>query len=1334
MSGHLGKPPQEWEMLRQAPTTVERVSTVAKEAREYRTYTKLPLDPIAQGEHNKYIHTVGADVLKLQHVAKKDVDAAKRRKLAAGKIMRKAVKVSDMDDGGVSITLDLEWDTSTWGNDEIEAGCEALLTVFHKQLTTERRAQAVRMLLKLMERHKVAVTYFRLNIQSIMYKSVAKRLKGGTTTALLELLYVVQACLSRFSYEISSHSFISLFFEMLLIESRMAAQLIQHVFRVHRERQEDKIRSFGSLSEGFGTRAEIMRARTRAHNIRSAELRGNWKLMHCFQTREMRRSIYGLRGPVHVRDHYLLTGLEIIEYLVSSKGGSKQQSNREDVVSSRAIHLLSTFVAQLKSNFCCVALQILVHVSMAPECLLPMIECQIVKTVLRFMQQFRKRNEKRLLVIECVRLLSRLALHSGGLEQVRRGHYAGHMQFEEECESYSFNYLHLFQDVGAEVTSDVVLKTLGSPAVINELADIVINSDDIALLTVTIDCLLKLCTSICFMSVLSRLLESSGKMLQRVIDFLEYEHGEELVLADTALALVLQLCTYEAARGGMVSTNIVTMLQPLVESAGLYHRLSYQKAIFVLVALCRDGEWKSYAPHLILKEVSDHKQIIFMIYSDMMRTIKQPQGSFDISDMVVMDSNADHILRLSQAAENHGVRYICDFFACPDDEHHYSKLPWELACAGCVAMAALTTHLPCAIKVLSMPTVRYLGQCLHLGFIEISKKILNEKKTNLVLNGVAAAVDGLAKLCEGGKVQTTKARHVVRGIADSHAITAANYFLMSLVNNSFVNMSDKYKQLQEDVALDAVRFLERYACCMLAVGGDMTPLQDLSSAVGMSTTQVTQTLIIVYGRTPKMHRVLDTMCQLLCKLTIPPAGATAAISRWKLIEVLRHHMPPPVYSPGQLNEESSMYKLGLRSLPASYIETLVSLCKTDQVKGQLLVDGFLRRVLDKLLLLSSELETEVEMEALQRSIRENNRKIIPNPARYEVGCCLHLIAMCANFSHPKYGCANDLILHPSYRVIEVCCSIIRIQACPRDDRTYCNSLKVLRQLSKDSSRVHDLFRDLHVMPLIHKEMLRAGELSMESTADCVDLVFHVAMGLRGKHLRSELPKMHDALTKASRVFLRLSQAAADAMFAITKYHGSESNQTEEGPVEMSELQQLLHMTAEDDDYEAAALYGTYEACGTTTCGSLRHRDTPSSHGAYAKAETDEKAALELDFTKMARLNDNALELSQESARDPELRAEVQRRKVYYGFAPEDSLPAPSPKKRSTRTSSSVSPSRTPGSSRQGRRGSKKKEEPSMSKTASYSIWKSSTPPLPSIRAIDVNDFPELLATRPPPRK
>ena len=55
-------------------------------------------------------------------------------------------------------------------------------------------------------------------------------------------------------------------------------------------------------------------------------------------------------------------------------------------------------------------------------------------------------------------------------------------------------------------------------------------------------------------------------------------------------------------------------------------------------------------------------------------------------------------------------------------------------------MAALVTHLPCAIKVLSMPTVRYLGLCLHLGFIEISKKVLNEKKTSLVLNGVAAAV------------------------------------------------------------------------------------------------------------------------------------------------------------------------------------------------------------------------------------------------------------------------------------------------------------------------------------------------------------------------------------------------------------------------------------------------------------------------------------------------------------------------------------------------------------------------------------------------------------------
>lgn len=55
--------------------------------------------------------------------------------------------------------LDLDWDTSTWSLNEIESACSTLLTECETAASAKRRGLSMKMLLRLMDRHKSAVRY-----------------------------------------------------------------------------------------------------------------------------------------------------------------------------------------------------------------------------------------------------------------------------------------------------------------------------------------------------------------------------------------------------------------------------------------------------------------------------------------------------------------------------------------------------------------------------------------------------------------------------------------------------------------------------------------------------------------------------------------------------------------------------------------------------------------------------------------------------------------------------------------------------------------------------------------------------------------------------------------------------------------------------------------------------------------------------------------------------------------------------------------------------------------------------------------------------------------------
>ena len=87
-----------------------------------------------------------------------------------------------MDQGGLSVQIDQEWDTSFWSSEMIDAGCEALTLLFCSvdKVPDEKKGRAVVLLGKLLFRHEAAQTYVKRNMETFVGQCVNRSLRRGT--------------------------------------------------------------------------------------------------------------------------------------------------------------------------------------------------------------------------------------------------------------------------------------------------------------------------------------------------------------------------------------------------------------------------------------------------------------------------------------------------------------------------------------------------------------------------------------------------------------------------------------------------------------------------------------------------------------------------------------------------------------------------------------------------------------------------------------------------------------------------------------------------------------------------------------------------------------------------------------------------------------------------------------------------------------------------------------------------------------------------------------------------------------------------------------------------
>lgn len=398
-----------WEKS-QGSNIIERTRLMVQNAREMRISGNLPpAEPEVLEKFANYVHKTGIEMLKLQSIENRSEEEIYKNqvrtpsrlrstnehsKLQAAEAFRrlgKLIKVDDLEIDGFAVIIDTEWNTKYWTDEMVEAACYALVMIFSDpSLSTSdlKKERASIMLETLMNRHVIAHKYVQERIEIMIAKVSNRIIRRGRVAGLLDQLYIIHRCRQRFQDELSQHNFCGQIMEMVLLEYRHAAILIQHSIRMKFEgkTQEKVSASFRPDREGFGDLDEMRKLRENVKRQRSRDLSSQWHMMRANLSNSQRKLVGGERGVSHVQEKYLKLILETISHLVGDHIGKKATANRELILKSKAHILLSSFIARPTGPFADSSIDILMNISKLPDSLEPLLHAGIVKGCLYYMR------------------------------------------------------------------------------------------------------------------------------------------------------------------------------------------------------------------------------------------------------------------------------------------------------------------------------------------------------------------------------------------------------------------------------------------------------------------------------------------------------------------------------------------------------------------------------------------------------------------------------------------------------------------------------------------------------------------------------------------------------------------------------------------------------------------------------------------------------------------------------------------------------------------------------------------------------------------------------------
>jgi hypothetical protein len=770
--------------------TVERVQRLGRDSHEYRESVHLPpIDKESKHHHEVYMQNLGSDMLKTMftddQIYEKERTIALKKQSKIGQLLKKRIKVTDFEDGGLNISMEQDWDTSSWNDTLVEAAAEALVYVFYDlsgQSTLERKERAIQMLKKLMDRHPAAETYVRKNLEMIMGKAASKLIRKGISGGILNLLYVINSCKDKFSMELSNYNFTGRIIEMLILEARLAAILIQHSFRAKMSKKKLKANAvkFPHL-KGFGTEKEVYYRQLGVINSRSSELRYYWRLMHNFHPKTIRNTVGGMRGPIHVGESYLILCLDILRYLVSDSTKTSAHSNREDLVRANGCILLSTYIGTPNNKFASYAVQVVAEIAKVAESFYPIVESGCIASTIKYMKYLRtvygvgikvikaKRTEGTISLVQaylsCLDIIANTCLHASSIFRAKEG-YQYVRASAKGIERTDYRQVLSTMLIKNNVTLEELTKLMCNSLVLNELSTVVLTAQQNSLVTRTVFCFLILLSSQGHHLTLNEILAGGGKLL---IKFLEFLISDDLSLSTMALCIFHQVSSFESSRKSISMLNIPGYILPLFQkvaaanqsqnrqnrghlspkgsSISVLDDMKISRLLLTVIYLSRQKDWKLYDPELLYEEHLQGGQQYMkeMIYLNLLRTIKDRNfnGSDDQSscaDLLLLPTVHSLSIAMDKVLLYYPVNYLMEYLFHPQDSLYYESCPLDEVCTIASIIHSFSFYKPFFKVIYSKELVLFLCKFLFLvKYIFLNKKLVNRQLV-LFFQGIKASI------------------------------------------------------------------------------------------------------------------------------------------------------------------------------------------------------------------------------------------------------------------------------------------------------------------------------------------------------------------------------------------------------------------------------------------------------------------------------------------------------------------------------------------------------------------------------------------------------------------
>ncbi len=1155
---------EEWENKHLGRSPVHRLSRIGRDAVDLRVMKKLDIEKATGLEVKEdpkvletreqsqwYFHQSGRQAMEMQLYHEEEAQATqvmKTKSVKSVKLLRKKIKVSENEEGGDStLSIDQDWDTSTWKHDDITAGMDYLLYVFvdpkYKESDIHKK-MAITMIDKMLTRHWQAEYYLRDKMEAIVARAISRFIRNGRSAAQLNLINIIHVGKDKYIKELSLFNFSGRSFEMMSVECRLAAILIQHTFRSFKSEKNVKIRKTLPISETFGGNLEMRFLREAAVRARSKELREAWHVFHEKQSKHEINTPSGYRGPCHMEKQlFVIMLLEIALSLVGPSGGTKSHMNREDMVMSNSSIMLANFASYPLGPFARLAIKICSYTCKISRSLQPMLEAGVAMACVRYIDYLEDMGLLKWIVegkdnlpnrkdmsklayeetqipkrsfFDCILIITRLAVHAAGCFRAK-DKYDTIIAATEDVEE--IDYRKTLASFTVSYTPKLVRTVLGQKRLIKCLGSVILRCNHLYCMRSLLLCFYSISCGEATGPVMFEMVFDAGKIMERVLSMIE---EEDLTTATLATCIFLQLATTEGARETMMCAYIPKYLGPYTRCTGNFDRLSYIRGCLINASLLRQSEWRSYDPELHPGKFSSASYMRNAVYIDLLVTSRNvPQAAAakaGIADLIVLPPYMEACKDFSIAAEMIGARELTDFLVHPGDLQHTDHLPAEEAIGGCVIIDAMCTHIHTASSVFSPETVTYLGRCLFIFRWMFAGAPMSERQLLMIFQGVRSASRALRFLATGIKYDLQREAKMLFALPD--LVDPVRYFIgnLGIKQEKIENTSKAALLLQRDANIEVMKYMRCHVDMIIRGGCHGTTLaaQMLQYApVGVEILKVVKNCNDLYdkeGNTVFLS-VLEPACAILEVISQSESGAKIVSAQWRSGEAMKKHLPKPLSGVGPLGIDETHYKTGLARMGPSLFRLLANLCLTDAGKSDCLSDGFLRRALDKFDILypvvMKELDPTGTIDARPIALSKLSEDI--QYKALEVSGCLMLISRCCNFASQIYGSSNDLILQPFYEIMIRTHRIIsRCDKVPWDVLMD-SAFLCISKLSCDNVRLLNTFEKIDILEMIRKVCLQIGNIPETALSLCCKTVSVVASSLRTDYLKANLPLLREPL-------------------------------------------------------------------------------------------------------------------------------------------------------------------------------------------------------------------------------